>query len=111
MKSAIVFATVCSLASATRSLSAILGSYKVELGKEVTGDENYDGKGALKKECEGDFIKILDVNNFDAFMAEIGPNDSAMIKFYAPWCGHCKTMQPDWNCFASEHQDSSFVVA
>jgi len=37
----------------------------------------------------------LDETNFDALV--FSSKDIWMIEFYAPWCGHCKALEPEWN--------------
>ena len=38
-------------------------------------------------------VIILDNNNIDEALEEF---DHLFIKFFAPWCDHCKEMANDW---------------
>ena len=48
--------------------------------------------------------------SFADALAEV-PEHGMIVKFFAPWCGHCKKMAPHWDCFAAEHLEGDFMVA
>lgn len=43
---------------------------------------------------EEDDVVILTVANFPAALQEF---PHLMVEFYAPWCGHCKKLTPEYS--------------
>jgi len=44
-------------------------------------------------------VVVLDQSNFEKLV--LGSKDIWLVEFYAPWCGHCKKLEPEWNEAAS----------
>ena len=53
-------------------------------------------------EVESDVVHLTS-DTFDPFVTE---NPSVLVMFYAPWCGHCKAMKPDYMQAAKMMKDA-----
>jgi protein disulfide-isomerase A6 len=40
-------------------------------------------------------VVVLTQSNFDELV--LGSKDIWLVEFYAPWCGHCQKLEPEWN--------------
>lgn len=47
----------------------------------------------------GDGVPALDAGNFHAWVQE---HSVALVEFYAPWCGHCKSLAPKYDSAAGK---------
>jgi len=52
--------------------------------------------------CAGDVLTLTD-SNFESRLAGV---DLALVKFYAPWCGHCKKIAPEFEKAATVLKDN-----
>lgn len=59
-----------------------------------SGGKQSTSSGSKSSGSNKDERVVLDAVNFNALV--LGSKDIWIVEFYAPWCGHCKQLEPEY---------------
>ncbi|XP_059652325.1 protein disulfide-isomerase like 2-1-like [Cornus florida] len=60
----------------------------------------------LSSAFAGDVVVLTE----DSFENEVGKDRGALVEFYAPWCGHCKKLAPEYEMLATSFKKAKSVL-
>ncbi|KAK6490074.1 protein disulfide-isomerase A6-like [Huso huso] len=72
--------------------------------------ERLDGKSSGSdqgRQSSGGRKDVVDLTDDDFDKKVLNSDDIWLVEFYAPWCGHCKNLEPEWAAAASEVKEQT----
>ncbi|KAL5006177.1 hypothetical protein ScPMuIL_017335 [Solemya velum] len=90
-------------------------SYPTTVFYNHTTPHQYNGKHNSKSIIEfiqdtmNPLVIALDGNSFDSHVLNRGKDELWLVDFYAPWCGPCRQLEPEWRRVAKKLKDNKFV--
>lgn len=85
--------------SGPRTAKGIAEAIKKEISKTLEKrlgggkSEKKEKKEGKKGGKDGEVVVLTD-SNFEKLV--LNSKDAWMVEFYAPWCGHCQRLEPEW---------------
>jgi protein disulfide isomerase len=80
-------------------------------GKQSSSSMGAQGGGGYEDEEDDeldDSVTVLDSGNFQKEVVDTEAD--ALLEFYAPWCGHCKALKPEFNKVGRHFKDDAGVT-
>lgn len=83
---------------------------KAHFGGFVAGTLKATTKSQAEPEDNNGPVTVLVGTNFERIVFD--DEKDVLVEFYAPWCGHCKTLAPKYDTLGEEFAtDSNIVIA
>ncbi|OQR83562.1 thioredoxin-like protein [Achlya hypogyna] len=91
----------------------VTGGYKKVPGEEVLSQPQFEARQIqMEKEMaeaeKNSLVETLTTTSFDELVHD--KSEPWLLKFYAPWCGHCKRLAPVWDKLSASLKDSGSSV-
>lgn len=68
----------------------------------------YKSEEIPEEPFDGD-VRVLVAKNFESVVMD--PTKDVMVEFYAPWCGHCKKLAPEYQEVAEHFKGKNIIIA